>query len=121
MRRAFQSLALLALLLDPLAFVARAAAADAHDCNDHVCLCSSRCPPRRTAGDHCQGAPKSAAAVRGACRHDKTTVLPSATLAVLAAAAPVPPTTARDSVEPSPERRPPSGFARPEPHPPRAL
>jgi hypothetical protein len=122
MRRAFLGLALLALLLDPLALVARVAAAGGHACSDHLCLCSSRCPPRRTAArDHCQGASKSAAAMRAACRHDKTTALPSATVAVLATAASAPRMADRESLDPRPERRAPSAFVRLESPPPRSL
>jgi hypothetical protein len=122
MRRAFQSLVLVALLLDPLALFLRAAGAGGHECADHVCLCSAtRCPPRRTAsGDHCQGTSKSAAAMQGACRHDKATVLSSATVAVLVVATPAPERTGREPVDPGPERQPPSGFVRIDPLPPRS-
>jgi hypothetical protein len=98
------------------------AAAGGHECNDHLCLCFSRCPPRRTAGrDHCQGASKSATAMRGACSHDKTTALSSTTVAVLVAAAPAPRMADRESLDPRPETRAPSGFVRLESPPPRSL
>jgi hypothetical protein len=37
-------------------------------CHDHACLCATKCPPKKTAGD-CHGRVPEAG-IRGTCRHD---------------------------------------------------
>ena len=122
MKRRLLILALLPTLLDPLALVARARAAEEHECRDHVCLCARHCPPKPSRAQSCHESAQQGPAMRGVCHHDQATMLASGAPAVLPAEprpAAVPPAAVLRC--PPATRALPSGFARIDPPPPKSL
>lgn len=82
MRRRLLSLALLILLLDPVALLTRAWLPSDSSCRDHPCLCVRRCPPDRILLP-CHGERREGPGMQGACSHDQTVVVGSTTPAIL--------------------------------------